>query len=104
MANVTYNIMMGLRKRAFNRRAQQQQRQQQQEKSESTFPCNLNNYSDNIGRFLILSFSAVAVENPPVVPVDRYSLARVERDLNEMWPSLAQIPRYGITLHAQTGF
>ena len=51
-------------------------------------------------------FSAAAVDtiNPTAVPADRYSLARVERDLNEMWPSLAQIPRYGITLHAQTGF
>lgn len=46
MANVTYNIMMGLRKRAFDRRAQQQQRQQQQqEKSKSTFSArNLDNY------------------------------------------------------------
>lgn len=51
MANVTYNIMMGLRKRAFDRRAQQQQRQQQQqqEKSKSTFSArNLDNYSYNV--------------------------------------------------------
>jgi hypothetical protein len=66
----------------------------------------LNNYSYKVKRFLILSFSAGSGEtnNPPVVPVNRYSLARVERDLNEMWPSLAEIPRYGISLHAQTGF
>ncbi|KAI9559621.1 hypothetical protein GHT06_013626 [Daphnia sinensis] len=75
MANVTYNIMMGLRKRAFDKRAQQKK---------ATAPT--------------------AVVNPPVAPVDRHSLARTDRDLNDMWPSLSQIPRYGITLHAQTGF
>lgn len=57
--------------------------------------------------FFIFAFQVAvpaAVVNPPVAPVDRYSLARGERDLNDLWPTLSQIPRYGITLHAQTGF
>lgn len=46
--------------------------------------------------------NASVPSSPPVL--DRYSIARVERDLNDLWPALSQIPRYGITLHAQTGF
>lgn len=44
------------------------------------------------------------VNNTPVPAVDHYSPGRPERDLDNLWPTLAQIPRYGITLHAPTGF